>query len=164
MKTISTNLYEFKELSPEAQQKAIDKYRDFNTDYEWWEYIYDDAKEIGLKINGFNEYHVEAKFIDYAIDVANSIIKSHGEHCETYKTATNYIEKYKACRIEYEAEEHDDEIDTEDIDREFLKSLSEDYRMILSKEYEYLTSDEAIKETLIANEYYFTENGDIYHG
>lgn len=29
-------------------------------------------------------------------------------------------------------------------------------------EYEYLTSEEAIKETLICNEYDFTEDGRIY--
>jgi hypothetical protein len=44
---------------------------------------------------------------------------------------------------------------------EFLKSLLEDYRIILSKEYDYLTSRESIIETIEANEYEFDENGNI---
>jgi hypothetical protein len=34
--------------------------------------------------------------------------------------------------------------------------------LTLEKEYEYLTSEETIKESLIANEYDFTEDGKIY--
>jgi len=53
------------------------------------------------------------------------------------------------------------DIDTEDIDAEFLRSLCEDYRIMLQNEYEYLTSEEAIIETIIANEYEFTEEGEL---
>jgi hypothetical protein len=53
------------------------------------------------------------------------------------------------------------EVDTEDIDANFLRSLLEDYRIMLQKEYEYLTSEETIIETIEANEYEFTEKGEM---
>ena len=54
------------------------------------------------------------------------------------------------------------EEEIEDLENEYLYTLSEDYRIILQREYEYLTSEEYIKDTLIANEYDFTEDGEIY--
>ncbi len=45
---------------------------------------------------------------------------------------------------------------------EFLKELLEDYRIILQKEYEYQTSEEAIIGTIEANEYEFTQDGKMF--
>ena len=42
-----------------------------------------------------------------------------------------------------------------------FKALLNDYLSLLSNEYEYLISDEAIKETITANEYEFYENGKL---
>ncbi len=39
MKTKTINLYKFDELTKEAQQKALDKYRYFNVDDYYWSYI-----------------------------------------------------------------------------------------------------------------------------
>ena len=50
----------------------------------------------------------------------------------------------------------------DEMSEEFLKSLLEDYRIILENEYEYLTSKEAILETIEANDYEFTADGTIY--
>ena len=49
-----------------------------------------------------------------------------------------------------------------EIEEDFLDSLLEDYSMILEREIEYLYSDEAVAETIIANGYTFTEDGKIY--
>jgi len=55
MKTIEINLYQFNELSESAKETAIDWYRSGNLGYNWWEFAYDDAKEIaslfGLEID-----------------------------------------------------------------------------------------------------------------
>jgi hypothetical protein len=45
------------------------------------------------------------------------------------------------------------------LEDEFLKTLCEDYRIILSREYDYLTSEAAIIETIEANEYEFKADG-----
>lgn len=43
---VETEVFKFDELSEEAQETAIEKFRENNLDYEWWEYIYADAKTI----------------------------------------------------------------------------------------------------------------------
>jgi hypothetical protein len=45
-----------------------------------------------------------------------------------------------------------------------LTELCKKYHKLLQEEYEYLTSDEAVAETLSVNEYMFDETGDIVHG
>jgi hypothetical protein len=57
----------------------------------------------------------------------------------------------------YESQEAED--DLSDMEANFLDSLLEDYAIMLQKEYEYLQSEEAITETIVANEYEFTEEG-----
>ena len=47
-------VYEFNELSEEAKEKAIEKLWNINVDYEWWDCVYDDAENIGLKIKEFD--------------------------------------------------------------------------------------------------------------
>jgi len=47
------------------------------------------------------------------------------------------------------------------LEQEFLKCILEDYRCILSNEYDYLQSNEAVIETIITNDYAFTEEGEL---
>jgi len=47
MKTITVNLYSYDELSEKAKEKALEEMKDINTNYDWWDAVYDDAKEIG---------------------------------------------------------------------------------------------------------------------
>ena len=42
-----TDVYTFDELDESAKQTAIDWFREGNLDYEWWDFVYDDATEIG---------------------------------------------------------------------------------------------------------------------
>jgi hypothetical protein len=49
----------------------------------------------------------------------------------------------------------------EEIEAEFLKDVLGDYLHNLRDGYEYLTSAEAIEETLRVNEYEFNEDGTI---
>lgn len=150
MRTETISIYKFDELAEEAQQKALEEFSNINIDYEWWEATFEDAKTIGLKLTGFNiGVSASGEFLCTSEDVANAIINEHGGMCETYKTAKEFlgqkhIENYsEACS-------------------EFKQSLLEDYRTILSKEYDYLTSEEAIKETIEANDYEFTAEGKRY--
>jgi hypothetical protein len=58
---------------------------------------------------------------------------------------------------EYELEEK-----TEELEEQFIEDISRAYATILSNEYGYLTSTEAIIETIEANEYEFTEKGELH--
>jgi len=175
MKTISITLYSFDELSQEAQQNAIINLSDINVDSNWWESTYEDAENVGLKITGFDldrNKHVSGNFINGAYDTALEIIDKHGENCETYKTAKGFFNFWDEAvklhsdnvttdKVKEGSEDYFDEYvgDKED---EFLKNILECYSDILQNESEYLQSQEAIKETILANEYDFTENGELY--
>ena len=173
MRIIEINAYKFEELSDEVKQKVIEKNQDINVDYEWWEFLFEDAGNIGLKIKFFNldrASFVKGKFILDAKEVAENILREHGESCSTVQTAKDYLVTLKAetdkvllefANKEYPEDFLEDFLHTKDIDNEFLKSLCEDYRVMLQKEYDYLTSEEAIIETINANECEFTENGKL---
>lgn len=159
MKTITLNIFDFDELSESAKERAREWYRDGALDYEWWDSIYEDAKSIGLKLTGFDldrNRHATGKFTESAYVVANAIKATHGASCETCKTASQYLADYS--KLPHESDETYDE-KREDLDGEFLKSLLEDYSIILQKEYEYILSDESVDETIRANGYTFNENG-----
>ena len=168
MKTISINLYKFSELSEEAKQKAIEKLYYINVDHDWWAFTYEDAKNIGLKITSFDldrNRHAKGEFIWDAKDVAEAILENHGKHCETYKTAKNFLDEVsplikKESELDYR--DYDLEAEISDLQDEFLKNLLEDYSIMLQNECEYLQSEKSIIETIEANDYDFTENGDLY--
>lgn len=175
MRTIikETTVYTFDELTPNAQEKAIENLWDINVGYEWWDSVYDDAEWIGLKITSFDldrNRHATGKWLWSALDSAHKIIDEHGEHCETYRTAQDYFITHKALVTKYsdgtdqimEDNEWDFDQECDEIDAEFLRSLLEDYAIILQKEYEHLTSEEAIREAIEANEYEFTAEGGLY--
>lgn len=165
MREVIKIYYTYDELSEEDKEKVLARMQETATDYDWWNYVCDDAKNIGLDIIAFDldsSSYVKAKFRVSASDTAERILQEHGEACETYRTAAQYQQDRdefifdEEMRAKREGEEfYPDEIDTEEIDREFLRMLCEDYRIILQKELEYLHSREAIEETIRANEYEF---------
>jgi len=165
-----TKVYPYEELSDEAKQKAIESFAEINVNYEWWGCVFEDAEQVGIILTEFNIGRgscCRGDFILDAEDVANAIVEQHGESCETYKTATEFLAKYEEwMKLDEGADEDGEHIDTtaiEDLEGEFEYSILEDYRIILQKEYEYLTSDKAIVETIEINEYEFTEDGRLYH-
>lgn len=177
MRTIieETTVYLFEELPEEAQQKALENLWDINVDFDWWQFIYEDAECIGLKITEFDldrNRYVKGDFLWSALECAHKIINEHGRQCDTWNTANDYlisrdklVEKYadpKQPDKVHEDSEYEFDLECDDLDREFLHSLLEDYSIILQKEYEWLTNEEQIKETLIANEYEFTIDAKIY--
>ena len=164
MKTIQVNLYQFSELSENAKEKAISKLSDINIDFDWWSYLYEDAERIGLKIKEFDldrNRYCKGEFIDTAMETANKIILEHGENCETYKTAKMFLSDLNGLTSKFEDIQDCPEDEIEDCENEFLKSLCEDYSIMLQNECEYLQSSEAIIETIEANEYDFDENGNL---
>jgi hypothetical protein len=148
-----------------VQEKVIERLYSINVDHDWWEFVYYDAEHVNLKISEFDldrASYCQVSFLTSAKDTANLIIKEHGDTCETYADAQNYLKDRQAL----EAQDPDNEIldidnKIEDLDEEFLRTLQEDYLIILQKEYEYRTSREAIIEHIEANEYEFTKEGSM---
>ena len=157
MKTKAINLYEFDELSDQAKQRAIADNCGINVDYWcWWHSIYDDAERIGLKITGFSidmDRHCTGHAIDDVLTMAHKIKTEHGFDTPTYELANEFIKEYAAL---------DEDIDTgelRDFENEFLNAILEEYSILLQREYEWLTSEEAITDVLQSGEYEFLEDG-----
>ena len=171
--TVTTKVYPFDELSETAKEKAIEQLADINVNYNWWEFTYEDAAQVGIELVGFDigrGSYCEGKFIEDAEDVAKKIVDQHGVYCPTRETATAFLVEVDTKQKEFEnAEDYDPEYtefykspEHEEIESEFLHDILENYRIMLQHEYEYMTSEEAIIETINANECEFTENGKLY--
>jgi hypothetical protein len=159
MRTIRTKVYTFNELSKEAQEKAIENNFYINVTHDWWSITYEDAERIGLKITSFDleRRQVTGSYFTDAYNCANEIIKEHGEQCESYSFAVGYLAAYNNLNSGLE-----DNQDFEEIDDEFLGNILSYYADFLQKEFEYLQSEEAIKENLIANNDEFLKDGSNY--
>lgn len=169
MRIKETKVYQYDELSEKAKEKARDWFREASSGDEWWESTYEDAERVGIKIFSFDidrGNYCEGKFICGGEEAAHKIEKEHGETCETYKTAKAYLAARDKIISEAKKDANGDFEDERELDAaldeceaEFLKSILEDYRIILQKEYEYQNSDEVVAENIRANEYEFSENG-----
>ena len=173
MRTVRTKVFKFNELTDKAKQTAIENLYTINVDFDWWESTYEDAEQIGLKITSFDldrNRHAKGMFLDNGINCAKLILESHGEMCETYKTAKSFLAEIEQIETNFESldtsdfdniQEKEDAI--QDAESDFLNSILEDYSIIMQNECEYLQSDEAIAETIIANDYEFTQDGKIFN-
>ena len=173
--TKTINIYSFDELSKEAKENAIEKNRTTNVDYDWWDFTCESMEEVGVKINSFDIYHRNINItIDYSEDTAIKTIDNYGEGMEVVKISKRFIADRDALikklgegneidgysvKEEF-IDEYDEEI--EYLEDEYRKEMSEEILTWLRDEYEYLQTDEAVSETLIANDYEFTEDGTIY--
>jgi hypothetical protein len=168
MQEIVTKVYKYDELGDKAKEKARDWYRSVNV-YEWWESIYADAKTVGVQITAFDcQRYAHGHFLESAQETAHKIAKEHGETTPTYKTAKEYL-KQRDEIIDTAPKTEDGDFKDEyaldqaldELDREFLRSLLEDYRVTLDQEWDYINSDEQVEEGIIANGYEFTEHGKV---
>jgi hypothetical protein len=165
MRTVNVNIFKFDELPEDIQAKVITDNYDFNVDHGWWDSTYEDAENSGIKLEGFDlgrARSISGEFTGTAYECADHIIANHGVDCDTHKTALEFKKEIADIRERYKdtgEDDWDEQSEIENAEDEFKKSLLQDYWKILQKEYEYLTSDEQIKEALIANEYDYTQDG-----
>lgn len=149
MKTLTKtiNVYNYQDLleNEDLKRKVLDKLSDINVDYGWWEFIIEDAENVGIKITGFDTYRGTISgdnYLSYA-EIKLKILSDHGKTCETYKTVKSYD-----LRKLGEGED-------------MFQMLLENYLSILKKEYEYRTSEKSILESIESNGYEFDENGNL---
>ena len=178
MKTITRQykVYNFSELSEDAKRNALNSLYDINIDYDWYGFIYSEAEELGFEITSFDlgrGQYCEIDINESCNTIANRILKDHGKTCSTYIEALSYKKARAKVILEYWTaddetddvlynNENDAEELLEELDNDFHHTLENEYFLILEKEYEYLTSEEAIIETIEANEYQFTETGKLF--
>lgn len=160
MKTIGIKLYQFNELSEEAKENALNNLRYINVESEWWyECSIETFSEFGIVVKSF---HLERREIelDFKKDITDICQKfayewkdnEIGETCKAYLKSVD-------AQLCLDASDQDM---LEDMEGVFIKDLEYAILNWFNDEYDYQTSEEAIIETIEANEYDFTENGKIY--
>jgi hypothetical protein len=189
MKTEQVNIYKFSELSKEVQEKVLDKMREINTDWDDWyqsdfEVFKEDLQKIGVSCESFcfdlydrNFYMVKPniddtrKFLLSALSDERKLLMEFDE--DEKKEFDELVDKLEdeytfgihekdSSRYGNNFVEGLDEIgDILGIDYdEYLKDILKDFLKQLQESYDYLSSDEAVKDTIEANEYDFLEDGE----
>lgn len=197
--TVETKVYELKELSEDAQQTAIDKLRENCLDHEWWDYIFEDAKAIGLLMgieisniyfSGFSSKGDGACFEGSYAYKKNSVyaVKDYAPQDEELHRIVSELAAHQRKRlyqirasvkhsghyqhrfctdisVDFESwfgggDSYDSEVESDII--ELLRDFMHWIYKRLNAESNYLMSDEAIKETIEANEYEFTVDSELY--
>ncbi len=176
--TKTIHIFTFEELSEHAKDIAIENHRYDLLYNDWWQLIYEDAKNIGLKITSFDldrNRHAEGDNLLAANEIAQNISNEHGERTDTYICASDFMEDWQPLFNEYielsskdeTTEEEDDRIyelegDLNEVESQFITDLLECYSVILQKDYEYNMRDEIIAEDIILNNMEFTADGEDY--
>lgn len=182
-------LYEFSELSDAAKQKALEILRYTNVDYDWWDYdghmgfSADEIRKHHLTEDESKHELVKFKELHFDLDRA-AYVQFDGAQFSNDETARKYLGVPKSIwertdwsfsnvchggnncnstELEYEWRGDHDLTPRQSaiLDRaveRFKDKVHECYRN-LQQSYDYLTSDEAIKESIEANEFEFTETG-----
>lgn len=150
-------LYTFEELSDKAKETAINDHRDINTDYDWYEPTLDMfSSQFGIVVKSFDLYRREIE-LDFKYDLVDS--------CQNfvYEFNNNSIaeiakEYLNSVNAQLSLDEPDEDM-LEDMEALFIKDLEQEILSWLDNEYEYLSSEDAIAEMIIENEFEFTERG-----
>ena len=176
MRTIEIKAFQFEELDSQTQEKVIENNRTINVDSNfWYECELDNYKhELKIKVNEFDIYRRKINItIEDSFDTAERIVNFFGKESSMVKTAKIFIKdrdslvkKYGegnekegySVKEEYWSE-YDEEI--EYLEEEFRREIAEEILSMLTSQYEYEISDDAIKETILANEYEFQEDGEM---
>lgn len=156
--TIHTVVYLFHELSNKAKDKARQWWREVGTDNDWWEQVYEDAEQVGIKIIGFDIGRgqcIDTQIHD-ADNTAALILENHGEGCDTYQAARKYWDAVKAAN---DADQEDICDVLADLRSDFIGEVERCYLKFLHEQYEYEMSDENIAENIEAQGYTFTADG-----
>lgn len=174
MRTVRTKVYQFSELSESAKQKAIEWYLSGNDDSSFaWDNTTEDAIQIGLKIHSLDDHRPnDGEFVESAESTAQQIIENHGKMCETYKTAAAFLKERDELVSKHsdgidtskvaEDNEYDFDNECDELEEEFLKSILEDYRIMLNKDIDYQNSEEYAIDAIVSNEYEFTKDGERF--
>lgn len=170
MRTIETRIYYYEELDGFAQRKALAHFSDINLDHDWYQPTFETWNEMGVSIKSFDLYrkHIELDLMYSFEDTAISIVSYFGEDHDGYKFAQDFLMYKKKLDKTYEnsfdefgeCQEYDDEL--EDACDLFYADLKESIYTWLEAEWDYLQSEEAVEESIIANEIEFTKEGRVF--
>ena len=180
MREMNVTVYSFAELSDDAKERALNAFRDINVEFSWWEDTFDAirtaGKLLGLEI-GEIQFDTDSHctfdaHYRYVRGAVKAVCKEFSRADALHKVARDLQDLQKrhfyslSCNVSSRRDTNsyqcfrfgeDYECDLGDIIDDFAHWA----RILLRDEYEWLTSDEAVKEMIEANEYEFTEDGKL---
>ena len=179
MKKITVLAYKFNDLSPEAQDRAIDLNREIDLPYDLFDFNEDGYIEYanqkgfeGLSIDEYDLYGNICRLRYDSIDVEKILADKNIKHksilIKIFKEY-GYITWYRgipAISYNWDPKDHPrveklmDLLDKILLDK--TGDLESNILYMLKEEYIHLTSDSNIKEILTCNDYLFTSNGDPF--
>jgi hypothetical protein len=150
MKTTIKNFFvkTFEELSDDEQAKAIEKYADINVSHNWWDYIYEEAERLGIQILNFDidRQEIGMAFISSEREICLKIIDEFEPGSKIVEEALYFTLKIGSLFDTFAISKLKDD---------FKNKVKDFYLGLLRGKYKYLTSADAIEESLIANEVEF---------
>ena len=222
-------LYKFEELSDRAKEKAREWYRSGQLDYDWWDFVYDDAlrmaeilgievdfhyheprsqgkkgyKEPKIWFSGFSHQGSGAcwegsyryakgalkklqseaparyqylkpdgtsEWTENAVNIelhriAKTLQKAQARHLYKLVATSTHRGHYNhsgcmSIEVEHDEDRYRDLGDAEDDIKDALRDFADWIYRRLEEEHDWLTSDEQVDESIIANEYTFDEDGN----
>ena len=189
MRKVNIELYQFKELSEEAQKRVIENMQEDDSFlmYDWYSWVYDEFKSKmyqkymcnvnDIYFTGFWSQGDGASFSGYVI--IEEYLKA-TKQISKYANLRKYLEQYTPSVdirqsgnyyhsntmsfydedfTEATEKQQDQLYKIMDEIEEVMKQEADDLYRELEQEYEYQTSDEAIAEQLINAEYEFYADG-----
>ena len=181
MREMNVTVYSFDELSEEAQERALNELRPVDIEPYWYEDTFDTirtaGKLLGLEIDGIyfdtDSYCIFDAYYRYARGAVKAVRNEFPRMTDLHEVARDlqalqrrYFYSLR-CNVASQRDTNSYQCFRfgEDYECEDLGDIIDDFahwaRVLLRDEYEYLTSDEAVKETIEANEYEFTEAGKL---
>ena len=180
MREITVKAYKFDELSEAAQERALNELRYINVEFNWYEDTFDTirtaGKLLGLEIDGIyfdtDLYCIFDAHYRYVRGASAAVCKGFSWADDLHKVAKDLQALQKrhfyslSCAVTKGRTTNryscfrfgeDYECDLGDVIDDFARWA----QILLRDEYKYLTSDEAVKETIEANGYEFTEGGKL---
>ena len=182
MREMTVTVYSFAELSDDAKKRALNAFRDINVEFDWWTYgAYDTiraaGKLLGLDIDGIyfdtDSYCIFDASYEYARGAAKAVKAEFPQDTKLHGIAKDLQALQKrhfyslSCAVrearsmnQYSCFRFGEDYECEDLG-DIIDDFAHWARVLLRDEYKDLTSDEAVKEIIIINEYEFTEDGKL---
>lgn len=183
MKQYAIMSYEYDELPEKIQEKIREKLWDINIFHDWYEFTIDwfqerlndcglSCKHIYFDSDPWRITNMENLQVYDFEKLADTFLKCISgkiniEFDSLYELFNSiYVDNryfvYDVCNCDIDFPGHFIDNIIHQLDH-WLDRLRSEFASCLMQEYEYLTSQEAIEETIRANEYQFDKNGGLFH-
>ena len=181
MREMNVTVYSFDELSEGAQERALNEFRCSNVEFNWWEDSYDTIRTAGkllrLEIDDIHFdtdlYCIFDAHYRYVRGASAAVCKEFSWADDLHKVAKDLQALQKrhfyslSCTVtkgrsmnRYSCFRFGEDYECEDLG-DIIDDFAHWAQILLRDEYKYLTSDDAVKETIEANGYEFTEGGKL---